>query len=108
MIQYWLPGWSLKDMVDEVGRTAQAELNYLSEAASRRELRQPMGDLGIKIPQVIQEYSRSNVLVTEWVEGSSLNATSIEQLTDNQRLNIAQRIYDAFLCQVLDLPLFSC
>jgi ubiquinone biosynthesis protein len=89
-------------IVDEFSKTIQRELNFVIEASNaERMARYFAGDITLVIPKVFWEYTTKKVLVTEYIEGISIDKIDrlkeegydLEEITNNS-INI-------FLKQVL-------
>lgn len=77
------------------------EMNYDLEADNTRQFKQDLSGLaGIVIPDVVEEGSTTDVLVTSWVQG--------ERLTDSRAADVRQlcdTLLSAYLIQLLDTGL---
>jgi predicted unusual protein kinase regulating ubiquinone biosynthesis (AarF/ABC1/UbiB family)/DNA-binding transcriptional regulator YiaG len=68
-------GQNINAFIDELRDQFQNECDYRLEAANQAEFRQTwQGYPGLIIPRVFSEYSTSRVLVTEFVQGESLES----------------------------------
>ena len=97
----FFPGWPLHLIVEEIERSSREELDYLFEGRNADLLRESLRGHGLRVPQVLWEHTRETVLVMEFAPGESLAQSDLSQLSLAQREDLAQRIIDGFLQQLL-------
>ncbi|MCE3552778.1 AarF/UbiB family protein [Pseudonocardia sp. RS11V-5] len=96
----------LVPLADELIRSIDGELSYLTEAASARALEAATTDLGIRVPAVHTELSTDGVLVLEKVEGRPVSDAIAVDATGVSRPKLADRLLGAFLSQVMTAGVF--
>ncbi len=101
-----LPGWPLKLVHDEIRRTSHEEQDYLSEATAADRLRPLLIKHGIDVPEIRWEHTREKVLVMQFAPGATLARTDLKALPADLRLELAERIIDGYLAQLLDSGFF--
>ena len=101
-----LPGWPLGVVHDEIRRTSHEEQDYLTEATAADRLRPLLAKYRIDVPAIRWEHTREKVLVMEFAHGETLARTQLSALPARLRLDLAERIIDAYLAQLLDTGFF--
>jgi ubiquinone biosynthesis protein len=96
----------LVPLADELIRSIDGELSYLTEAASARALADATTEPGIRIPAVHTAFSTDGVLVLERVEGRPVSDTAAVETTGVARPELAERLLGAFLTQVMAAGVF--
>jgi len=92
---------------DTVARSLELELDLRLEAAACSELGEVMAEDGyMGAPAVVWEGVAKRVMVTEWVQGSSLSSPATLQQPGFDRHALADNIVRAFLTQALDHGVF--
>jgi len=66
------------------------ELDYSREAQWQEQLRADLGSIGVKVPRVLKEHSRSDLLVQEYVPG--LGVDELLRLPAEERSELAQKL----------------
>ena len=93
-------------LVDEWGRGFVAEVDYRTENKNSKEFRDAMerrGLTAVTAPKAVDEFSTSNLIVTEWVEGTRLD---LDSSPDVPRLcGVA---INAYLTMLLDTGVLHC
>ncbi len=101
-----LPGWPLKLIHEEISRTSREEQDYLAEGTSADRLRPALTKHGISVPQIRWEHTRETVLVMEFAEGATLARTVLAALPEARRRDLAGRVIDGYLDQLLEVGFF--
>jgi len=96
----------LVPLVDELVRSIDGELSYLTEAASARALAAATTDPGIRIPAIHTERSTDGVLVMERVVGRPVSDEGAVDATGASRTELADRLLGTFLSQVMTAGVF--
>ncbi|GAA4555123.1 ABC1 kinase family protein [Pseudonocardia xishanensis] len=96
----------LVPLVDELVRSIDGELSYLTEAASARALAAATTDPGIRIPAIHTELSTDGVLVMERVIGRPVSDEAAVEATGVSRTELADRLLGTFLSQVMTAGVF--
>jgi len=96
----------LVPLADELIRSIDGELSYLTEASNARALAAATTDPGIRIPGVHTELSTDGVLVLERVVGRSIADTAAVDATGVSRTELANRLLGTFLSQVMTAGVF--
>ncbi|KAJ8602547.1 hypothetical protein CTAYLR_008328 [Chrysophaeum taylorii] len=93
-------------LVDEWGRGFANEVDYRAEARNTREFSQAMARRGLGAvvsPRVVDELSTNNVLVTEWIEGTRLDASGSPDVP-----RLCGVAVNAYLTMLLDTGVLHC
>lgn len=94
----------LRQVVDQLIRTTEKELDFELEAQHMAEFAALPHIDGIRVPGVITGLTSSRLLVTEWIPGPSLSQL-LEDDPDRAR-PLLERLMNSALQQVLELGLF--
>lgn len=94
----------LRQVVEQLIRTTEKELDFELEAQHMREFAALPHIDGIRVPQVIPALGSSRLLVSEWIPGQSLSQL-LEEDPDRAR-PLLERLMNSALQQVLELGLF--
>ncbi len=97
-----MPSFPFHDLVDQLERTARAELDYLQEAEAMDRLRPILHERGLDCPEVDWEHTRTQVLVMEFIPGQTLARMGTGRLSRHEREELAGRIIDAYLGMLLE------
>ena len=93
-------------LVDEWGRGFVAETDYYLEAENTLTFERAMRERGLDAvcaPPVVERYTRSNVLVTEWIDGTRLDASD-----DPDVPRLCGVAVNAYLTMLLDTGVLHC
>jgi ubiquinone biosynthesis protein len=96
----------LVPLVEELIRSIDGELSYLTEASSARALSAATTDPGIRIPAVHTELSTDGVLVLERVHGRPVSDAAAVDASGASRAELASRLLGTFLSQVMTAGVF--
>ncbi|GAA1866462.1 AarF/UbiB family protein [Pseudonocardia ailaonensis] len=96
----------LVPLADELIRSIDGELSYLTESTSARALAAATTDPGIRIPAVHTELSTDGVLVMERVMGRPVSDAAAVDATGVPRAELADRLLGTFLSQVMTAGVF--
>jgi predicted unusual protein kinase regulating ubiquinone biosynthesis (AarF/ABC1/UbiB family) len=87
LMQRMAPGLDAKGLAQEIRERIGEELDYELEASNQRRLaRIYRGHPFIVIPDVLSDFSRERVMVTEFVEGRGFDDAKADPSTDRDRL----------------------
>ncbi|MFI6865533.1 ABC1 kinase family protein [Nocardia sp. NPDC050406] len=94
-----LPSAADTEVIDEVARNINSELDYLREARTQHRLAERYRDHPfILVPDSVLEYCTHHVLVTEFVDGMSF--AQIRALPDVERDRIGEVIYRFYISSI--------
>ena len=96
-----LKSYNLPGLVDIFDKSIQRELDYYYEAMNTIHLGDLLKDDDVYIPQVYLNYSTSNVLIMEFLEGVSLNTVLSSNDDKFDKTDIARQGADTFIKQIL-------
>ncbi len=95
------------EFIKTLSRTLRLETDLRLEAASQSEMKTPASYIkGIKIPDIDWQYTQENILVTEWIDGVSLNNRKALDQHKIDRKTLARLITRFFLISALDFGVF--
>jgi len=97
------------DVFDESEKLLYEEIDYLNEAKNADRFREQFkDDPQVRVPEMIYEYSTPKVLTMEFIE--SFKLTDIERVEREglDRKDLAKRVADTFLYQIVDTAYFHC
>lgn len=96
----WAVRYRLRDLIDEFAKSINEELDYTLEARSTEKIANYFkDDPNIKIPAVYWDYSTSDVLTLEFVEGTKLSALNQSGYSFNRKI-LADRLVHCFFEQI--------
>ncbi|MBI4172862.1 MAG: AarF/ABC1/UbiB kinase family protein, partial [Actinobacteria bacterium] len=88
-------------LVDEFARSIRHELDYRLEARNADIFRHNFaGDEGVRIPRVFWSYTTSKVLALEFLDGKQFADLDPEQLSPDERRDLAHRMSDAWMTMI--------
>ena len=88
-------------LVDEFARSIRQELDYRLEARNADVFRHNFaGDAGVRIPRVFWSYTTSKVLTLEFLDGKQFADLELEQLSPDERRDLAHRMSDAWMTMI--------
>lgn len=88
-------------LVDEFARSIRQELDYRLEARNADVFRHNFaGDAGVRIPHVFWSYTTSKVLTLEFLDGKQFADLELEQLSPDERRDLAHRMSDAWMTMI--------
>jgi ubiquinone biosynthesis protein len=97
----------LNNLVDEVIGSLNAELDFVREAANGRALAESMpATEGVAVPSVVTSLTGTAVLVLDRVDGRPLSDAAAVDAAPVERRVLAERLFSAFLNQVMVAGVF--
>ncbi len=88
-------------LVDEFSRAIRQELDYRLEARNADAFRHNFaGEEGVRIPRVFWSYTTSKVLALEFLDGKQFADLEPEQLSPDERRDLAHRMSDAWMTMI--------
>lgn len=98
----WAKQYQICDIVDELSRTIQNEMDYFQEGRNTEKIsKQFEHDESIIIPKVYWDYSSKRVLTVEYIEGKKYADLLEQKIPGFDNSVIADRLVRSFLDQVL-------
>ncbi len=98
----WGKFYHLEQLQMEFARSIREELDYMIEARNCNRIQKNFQEVNeVKIPQIYWDYSSSNVLVIEYLEGIKISNSTALETAGIDRQKIGKRVTDAFLKQLL-------
>ena len=92
---------TFSDIADLLNQTAKYELDLLYEAANGSKLRDEMKDTkGFYVPEVYWQYSSSEILVTEWIDGIGFSDKEGIEKSQFDKIIIAENLVLSYFKQV--------
>jgi ubiquinone biosynthesis protein len=83
------------------------ELDLRLEAAAASELSEPAKETGLfNVPEIYWSYGSKNILVTEWIEGTSVSDKKILEKGKFNQKEIAKKVMQSFLACSFDYGVF--
>ncbi len=100
--------FGLASLLDGFANNLRMELNFLREVDSIKTIKQVCNPLQVKVPEVIDQFCRENMIVMEYFDGTPLATahTVIASLSDKQRQEAAHRLMEALMTQILRVGVF--
>jgi len=99
------------EIFDESEKLLYKEIDYLNEAKNadrfRADFKGPEG-AQIRVPDMLYEYSTPKVLTMEFIESFKLTDLERVEREGLDRKDLAKRIADSFLYQIVDTAYFHC
>lgn len=107
----WAQQMGLEPLARSLTQSLADELDYGIEASNMLALRETQRELPamarMSIPRCLTEYSTSDVLVMEYVDGHTLSEPgAVAGLDDDTRAALAGRLLAAVLAQIMDTGVF--
>ena len=88
-------------LVDEFARSIRAELDYGAEARNAERFRRNFaGHPGVRVPEVIRDYSGARVLTLELLEGVQLADVPVAEHSIEERRRLAYRIAEVWMTMI--------
>ncbi|MFN8021548.1 MAG: AarF/ABC1/UbiB kinase family protein [Acidimicrobiales bacterium] len=104
---FTLKGLDTRALVDELRTRMRDELDYRIEATNLHEVRRAFaGHPFVHLPEVLDEYTRTTVITTEWVEGLGWN-DFVAQATPSAKQRAGESIWRFAQHAILRLGLFN-
>jgi len=97
------------DVFDESEKLLYEEIDYLNEAKNADRFREQFAnDPQVRVPEMIYEYSTPKVLTMEFIESFKLTDIARVEAEGLDRKDLAKRVADTFLYQIVDTAYFHC
>jgi predicted unusual protein kinase regulating ubiquinone biosynthesis (AarF/ABC1/UbiB family) len=95
-------GPDFDNWLDEIRTMLHQEVDYLAESAITERFRQRLiDDPRFVVPEVLSEYSSSQIMVMSWEEGVEVTSDAAAQLPQERRNQIALSLLDLFFNEFL-------
>lgn len=92
-------------IIDELDKTIQSEMDYLAEGRSADRLRQVLRPFpSVIVPKVFWQYTTKHVLTEEFCQGEKIDRIFFKKELDCKR--IAKNLFEAYLVQVVSYGYF--
>ncbi|HZT53001.1 MAG TPA: AarF/ABC1/UbiB kinase family protein [Gaiellaceae bacterium] len=90
-----------RQLVDEFARSIRRELDYRLEGRNAQQFyRHFAGHQHVRVPRVYWHYTRARVLTLEWIDGVQLADLDLEEMTLEERRDLAYRITEAWMTMI--------
>ena len=101
-------GVSLTDIIVELEKVTEEELDFRVEAENTRVFRELCieDETVVSCPQIIDDLTTERILTMTFVDGYSLSRTDLIDRDGYDRLEIGKAIVNSYLHQVLDVGIF--
>jgi predicted unusual protein kinase regulating ubiquinone biosynthesis (AarF/ABC1/UbiB family) len=97
------------DVFDESEKLLYEEIDYLNEAKNADRFREQFkDDPQVRVPEMIYEFSTPKVLTMEFIESFKLTDIARVEKEGLDRKDLAKRVADTFLYQIVDTAYFHC
>jgi predicted unusual protein kinase regulating ubiquinone biosynthesis (AarF/ABC1/UbiB family) len=104
---FTLKGLDTRALVDELRMRMRDELDYTIEAANVHELRRAYdGHPFVRLPEVLDEWSRRTVITTDWIDGLAWNEF-VAQASPEARRRAGESIWRFAQHSILRLGVFN-
>lgn len=98
----WAAHYQIRDIVEEFSRSLLEEIDYTIEGRNAERIaKQFEQDPKVIIPKVYWDFSTKKVLTMEFVEGTKVNEVEKLKEKGNSPTDLAKRIVDSILHQIL-------
>jgi ubiquinone biosynthesis protein len=98
----WAEYYNITDMVEELSESIRRELDYTEEARNTDMIQMQFEDCeSIKVPVIFHDYSTSQILTMEKIEGIKLNELNPFIAGKEDKRRIADLLVSAFITQIL-------
>ncbi|WP_079509300.1 ABC1 kinase family protein [Mesobacillus jeotgali] len=98
----WAEYYNITDMVEELSESIRRELDYTEEARNTDMIQMQFEDCeSIKVPVIFHDYSTSQILTMEKIEGVKLNELNAIIAGKEDKRRIADLLVSAFITQIL-------
>ena len=93
--------------IETVARSVSLELDLRLEAAAASEISEIATDTDLfRVPHLHWDLSSKNILVMEWIDGTSLSSEAILALPETDKKALAVKIIQSFLASAFDYGVF--
>ncbi len=97
----------LRGLYREFSRTVAEELDYVQEGKNAQRFAAIFADdPGIRVPEVLEDYSTRRVLVLEWMDGIKVTEIAALDAAHVNRDKLATRLAQSYFAQVLEVGYF--
>lgn len=98
----WAQYYNITDMVEELSESVRRELDYSEEARNSDTVQMQFEDCdSIKVPEIFHDYSTSQILTMEKIDGIKLNDLGKMVAGRDERRKIADLLVSSFITQIL-------
>jgi ubiquinone biosynthesis protein len=98
----WAQYYNITDMVEELSESIRRELDYSEEARNTDTVQMQFEKCeSIKVPDIFYEYSTSQILTMEKIDGIKLNELNKMVAGREERRKIADLLVSSFITQIL-------
>jgi ubiquinone biosynthesis protein len=98
----WAQYYNITDMVEELSESIRRELDYSEEARNTDTVQMQFEKCeSIKVPDIFYEYSTSQILTMEKIDGIKLNELNKMVAGREERREIADLLVSSFITQIL-------
>jgi ubiquinone biosynthesis protein len=97
---------SFSDIVNEVANVLLKEIDFRFEQNNIKKLRKALSTKEVIIPDVYDELCSEEVLVTSFVDASTLATAEIEKIPLIERVKLGKKLVNLYLSQIFELGTF--
>lgn len=98
----WAQYYNITEMVEELSESIRRELDYSEEARNTDMVQMQFEDCEpIKVPEIFHEFSTSQILTMEKIEGIKLNELQTMAADKEEKQKIADLLVRAYITQIL-------
>ncbi|WP_180953584.1 ABC1 kinase family protein [Bacillus sp. T33-2] len=98
----WAQDYRVTEMVEELASSIKRELDYIEEGRNTETIKlQFEGNQGIKVPSIYWDFTTSEILTMEKIDGVKLSGSSSEIPEKEDKRKIADLLVEAFVTQIL-------
>jgi ubiquinone biosynthesis protein len=98
----WAQYYNITEMVEELSESIRRELDYSEEARNTDMVQMQFEDCeSIKAPEIFHEFSTSQILSMEKIDGVKLNELHTMAANKEEKRNIADLLVRAYIIQIL-------
>lgn len=98
----WAEQYHLTDLMEELAESIKNELDYMEEGRNTETLQyQFKTHNGIKVPDIHWEWTTTEILTMERIDGIKITAVTQLNLTTNERRQLADLLVESFITQIL-------
>ncbi|NHM29477.1 ABC1 kinase family protein [Neobacillus terrae] len=98
----WAKDYHLTEMIEELSESVKNELDYLEEARNTELVQlQFDGNNSFRVPDIYWDYTTSNILTMERMDGIKLTDLGETNLSKEEKRNVADLLVEAFVTQII-------
>ncbi|MEH7417520.1 AarF/ABC1/UbiB kinase family protein [Neobacillus drentensis] len=98
----WAEHYHITDLMDELSESIKKELDYMEEGRNTETIQlQFENHNGIKVPEIYWDYTTAEILTMERIDGIKINEIQLLNLTQEEKRQIADRLVESFVTQIL-------